>query len=62
MRRPGEFHQPVTHGKRQQLAEWRTSKRSSSAVETLLTFWPPGPDARMKRSSRSALVDVDAAQ
>jgi len=30
-----------------------TSKRSSTAVETLLTFWPPGPDARTNRSSIS---------
>ena len=30
--------------------ERRTSKRSSTAVETLLTFWPPGPAARMNRS------------
>jgi hypothetical protein len=28
--------------------EWRTSKRSWTAVETLLTFWPPGPEARTK--------------
>jgi hypothetical protein len=31
-----------------------TSKRSSTAVATLLTFCPPGPDARMNRSSISA--------
>ncbi len=30
-----------------------TSKRSSTAVATLLTFWPPGPDERTKRSSSS---------
>src|SRR6202167_3129667 len=29
------------------------SKRSWTALETLLTFWPPGPDARMKLSSIS---------
>jgi hypothetical protein len=38
------------------------SKRSSTAVATLLTFWPPGPDARTKRSSRwrssSTMVSV----
>ena len=27
---------------------WPTSKRSWTAVETLLTFWPPGPEARTK--------------
>src|SRR3954468_24925841 len=27
--------------------------RSSTAVATLLTFWPPGPDPRTKRSSKS---------
>jgi hypothetical protein len=26
----------------------RISKRNCTAVETLLTFWPPGPDARTK--------------
>ena len=26
------------------------SQRNSTAVDTLLTFWPPGPEARMKRS------------
>src|SRR5687767_9871713 len=31
-----------------------TLKRSSTAVETLLTFWPPGPDARTNRSSSAA--------
>jgi hypothetical protein len=30
------------------------SKRSSTAVETLLTFCPPGPDARTCRNSNSA--------
>jgi hypothetical protein len=39
-----------------------TSKRSSTAVETLLTFCPPGPEARTKRSSSSrssmAMVSV----
>src|SRR5207253_3053436 len=30
-----------------------TSNRSSTAVETLLTFWPPGPDARTNRSEIS---------
>src|SRR5690606_17759398 len=30
-----------------------TSKRSSTAVETLLTFCPPGPPARTKRSTSS---------
>src|ERR1700681_2091633 len=33
--------------------ERRTSKRSCTAVESLLTFWPPGPEARTKRSSSS---------
>ena len=33
--------------------ELRTSKRSCTAVASLLTFCPPGPDARMKRSSIS---------
>src|SRR6476646_10103012 len=28
--------------------DWPTSKRSWTAVETLLTFWPPGPEARTK--------------
>jgi len=32
-------------------AESLMSNRSSTAVATLLTFWPPGPDARTKRSS-----------
>ena len=34
-------------------ADAATLKRSSTAVATLLTFWPPGPDARTKRSSIS---------
>src|SRR5690606_11592108 len=33
--------------------ELATSKRSSTAVATLLTFWPPAPLARMKRSTIS---------
>src|SRR5215467_12358309 len=28
--------------------DWPISKRSWTAVETLLTFWPPGPEARTK--------------
>ena len=28
--------------------DWPASKRSWTAVETLLTFWPPGPEARTK--------------
>src|SRR5438045_1152650 len=28
--------------------DWPTSKRSWTAVETLLTLWPPGPEARTK--------------
>jgi len=28
--------------------DWPTSKRSWTAVETLLTFWPPEPEARTK--------------
>jgi hypothetical protein len=31
--------------------ELRRSKRSSTAVATLLTFWPPGPEARTKDPS-----------
>src|ERR1035438_9064780 len=33
--------------------DWPTSKRSWTAVETLLTFWPPGPAARTKVIVRS---------
>src|SRR5262245_14853298 len=33
--------------------EPRTSKRSCTAVDSLLTFCPPGPEARMNRSSSS---------
>src|SRR5262245_21031944 len=33
--------------------EWRASKRSWTADDTLLTFWPPGPDARTKDSASS---------
>ena len=33
--------------------DWPTSKRSWTAVETLLTFWPPGPEARTKVSVSS---------
>ena len=46
---------------------WRTSKRSWTAVSSLLTFWPPGPGERRKlssisRSSRaiSALMRITA--
>jgi cysteine desulfurase len=37
--------------------EFLTSKRSWTAVETLLTFWPPGPEARTNRMviSRSGI-------
>ncbi len=28
--------------------DWPTSNRSWTAVDTLLTFWPPGPEARTK--------------
>src|SRR5689334_23020019 len=28
--------------------DWPTSRRSCTAVKTLLTFWPPGPEARTK--------------
>src|SRR5262245_20018652 len=35
------------------LDERATSKRSCTAVETLLTFCPPGPEARMKDTSIS---------
>src|SRR4029079_13363270 len=31
--------------------EARTSKRSSTALASVLTFCPPGPDARTKRST-----------
>ena len=33
--------------------EWRTSKRSWTADATLLTFCPPGPEARTKLSESS---------
>ena len=33
--------------------EWATSKRSWTAVDTLFTFWPPGPEERMNSSSNS---------
>ena len=33
--------------------ERRTSKRSCTAVESLLTFCPPGPEERTKLSSSS---------
>src|SRR5215470_16471342 len=33
--------------------EWRTSKRNCTAVASLLTFCPPGPDERMKLSDIS---------
>ena len=40
------------------LGEWRTSKRNCTAVETLWTFCPPGPDARIKLScSSSSSID-----
>src|SRR5215470_18987327 len=35
------------------LGEPRTSKRNCTALESLLTFCPPGPEARMKCSSSS---------
>jgi len=35
------------------LGEAATSKRSSTAVETLLTFCPPGPEARTNFSVSS---------
>src|SRR5215471_11476684 len=37
--------------------DWPTSKRSWTAVETLLTFWPPGPESRTKviESSESGM-------
>jgi len=35
------------------LGERATSKRSSTAVETLFTFCPPGPEARMNSSLSS---------
>src|SRR4029450_4523878 len=36
------------------LGERRTSKRSCTALASLLTFCPPGPEARMKCSSSSS--------
>src|SRR5436309_15175093 len=38
--------------------DWPISKRSWTAVETLLTFWPPGPEARTKvnLSSESGMI------
>ena len=38
--------------------DWPTSKRSWAAVETLLTFWPAGPEARTKVivSSESGMI------
>jgi hypothetical protein len=33
--------------------ERRASKRSCTALDTLLTFCPPGPEARTKDSSNS---------
>ncbi|MNL62033.1 hypothetical protein D3C87_1860140 [compost metagenome] len=36
------------------LGELRRSKRNCTALATLLTFCPPGPDARTKLSSISA--------
>src|SRR6516162_7857025 len=38
--------------------DWPTSKRRWTAVETLLTFWPPGPEARTKVivSSESGMI------
>ena len=40
--------------------ERKTSKRSSTAVATLLTFCPPGPEARMKVStSSSASTEIE---
>ena len=37
--------------------EPRTSKRSCTAVESLLTFCPPGPDERMKLLVDFVVVD-----
>src|ERR1700737_3925400 len=34
------------------------SKRSCAAVETLLTFWPPGPEARTNEISMSSWLIV----
>ena len=36
-------------------ADLPTSNRNSTAVDTLLTFWPPGPDARTNASLSSEL-------
>src|SRR5215475_3425255 len=38
--------------------DWPALKRSWTAVETLLTFWPPGPEARTKVmvSSESGMI------
>ncbi len=56
---PGELLQPGTDGRRQVGAIQRQPK-DCTAVSTLLTFWPPGPEARMNVSSmaRSSIASV----
>ena len=44
------------------LGERATSKRSSTAVETLLTFCPPGPEAPMNSSLSFDSGDIDDAR
>ena len=39
--------------------EWRTSKRSCTADDTLLTFCPPGPEERTKDFRQFGFVDRD---
>ena len=51
MRLPARLPQPVLDFVGSDDAP--TLKRSSTAVDTLLTFCPPGPEARTKRSSMS---------
>ena len=51
--RAGEPLEPRRARRRAATANRRTSKRSCTAVESLLTFWPPGPEARTKFSSIS---------
>ena len=57
--RPRQPHQPHRHRVRAATRERRASKRSWTALDTLLTFCPPGPDARMKLSTQLGLIDRD---
>ena len=52
------IRRPASTARRDRMAgvsagECRASNRSCTAVATLLTFWPPGPAAAIKRSSSS---------